>query len=171
MEPLTVLLRLVHIVAGAVWVGMAVFVGFFLGPTMQEVGPDGGKVMLALQRRGLMTLLPVLALGTLLSGLWLYWRASLGFQPAYLASPTGVTFALGGLAALLGYGLGIGVMRPATLRAAALARGLEGSAGGADHQATLAEIGRLRGRAGRAGRAVAALLLLATAAMAVARYL
>ena len=118
-----------------------------------------------------MTLLPVLALGTLLSGLWLYWRASLGFQPAYLSSPAGVTFALGGVLALVGYGLGIAVLRPATLRAAALARDLEDGAGNADRQATLAEIGRLRGRAGRAGGAVAALLLLATAAMAVARYL
>src|ERR687891_465683 len=48
-----ILLRLVHVVFGALWVGMVVFTTFFLAPAVQDTGPDGGKVMAALQRRGI----------------------------------------------------------------------------------------------------------------------
>ena len=51
MELLLLVLRLVHVVGGILWVGFAVFVPFYLAPAIAEVGPDGGKVMAALQRR------------------------------------------------------------------------------------------------------------------------
>src|ERR687891_2534230 len=98
-----ILLRLVHVVFGALWVGMVVFTTFFLAPAVQDTGPDGGKVMAALQRRGIMTAMPIFALGTLLSGIWLYWRLSGGFQAGYLTSPSGLPFGLGGAAGLLAY--------------------------------------------------------------------
>ncbi|MGH2376750.1 MAG: hypothetical protein ACREOC_16325 [Gemmatimonadales bacterium] len=171
MDLLTLALRLVHIVAGAVWVGMAVFTALFLVPAIQDAGPDGGKVMAALQRRGLLTVLPLLALGTLLSGIWLYWRASVGLHPGYVTSRVGLAFGLGGVAALVAYGVGITVMRPAMLRATALAQALGESTSEAEREERLAAIRRLRARGATAGRLVALLLLVAAAAMAVARYL
>ena len=100
MDPLVIVLRLVHVVCGAVWVGMVTFATFFLQPAVQEVGPDGGKVMGAIQRRGLMTVVPLLAIATLVSGLWLYLRAAGGQHAAYARSPMGMAFGLGGLAAM-----------------------------------------------------------------------
>jgi hypothetical protein len=170
MDPLVLLLRLVHVLGGAIWVGMAVFAGFYLTPAIQEVGPDGGKVMGALQRRGIMVVMPLLALGTLISGFWLYWRDSMGLNPGWAGSATGIAFGTGGLFALAGWVVGMAVLRPSMMRAATLAQGLAGTPE-AERAARGEEIARLRRRSAAAGRAVAVLLILATAFMAVARYL
>lgn len=170
MDPVLIALRLVHVVFGALWVGMVVFTTFFLVPAVQDAGPDGGKVMAALQRRGIMTAMPIFAIGTLLSGIWLYWRVSGGFQAAYLTSPGGLTFGLGGAAALLAYSFGMIVMRPSMLRVTALAETL-GSATPREREERMAEMQRLRARGASAGRWVAGLLVATVAAMAVGRYL
>ncbi len=52
MNLLIVLLRLVHIVLGVLWVGMIAFMVVFLTPALRDAGPDGAKVMMALQRAG-----------------------------------------------------------------------------------------------------------------------
>ena len=169
MDILTVALRLVHVVSGALWVGFVVLTTFYLFPSIQEAGADGGKVMAAMQRRGLMSVTPALALATLLSGLWLYWRVSGGFDSGFMRSGTGMTFGLGAAAAIIAYAIGMIVMRPAMLRAAALMQE-GGSLPAGDRESRLAEAGRLRKRGAGAGRMVAMLLLIAVAAMAVARY-
>ena len=48
MNWLQIILRFVHIGAGATWVGMMTFATFFLAPALGDVGPEGGKVMAAL---------------------------------------------------------------------------------------------------------------------------
>ena len=166
-----VALRFIHVVFGALWVGMAVYTAVFLMPAIQEAGPNGGKVMMALQRRGILTVLPVLAVGTLVSGLWLYWRVSGGLTAGFLISGPGLAFGSGGLASIVAYGLGITTMRPAMLRVAALMQGLGSVSSEPDRQVRMADIQRLRGRAALTGRLVAGLLILAVSAMAVARYL
>src|SRR5437763_9946864 len=45
--------RALHVLFGAIWLGMAVFASFFVMPAIQEAGPEGGKVMAILMRRGL----------------------------------------------------------------------------------------------------------------------
>jgi hypothetical protein len=170
MSWLVVLLRLVHVVAGVLWVGFAVFVPAYLGPAIQETGPDGGKVMAALQRRGLMTVLPVLAVLTIVSGVWLYWHLSAGFAPAYLRSTAGHAYGIGGVIAIVGFIIGISVLRPSMLRVLRIMASVP-SAAPADRERLVAEAQRYRARGAAAGRVVAVLLLVATAAMAVARYL
>lgn len=171
MDPLFVLLRLVHVVSGVLWVGSVFFTTIFLVPAMQEAGPDGAKVMAGLQKRGMMTVVPILAIATILSGVWLYWRDSNGFDPAFSASGVGLAFGLGGIAAIIAYAIGITTVRPSMLRAGMLAQQLAQAAQGGEREARMAEIGRLRGRAASAGRVVLGLLLFAAVAMAVARYL
>jgi len=171
MDPLLILLRLLHVGLGALWVGMAAFTTVFLTPAIQDAGPDGGKVMAALQRRGIMTVLPALAIGTLISGFWLYWRVSGGLRPEFMRSGVGLAFGLGGLASVVAYGIGITVMRPSMLRAAALAQGMGPGLGEQERQARMVEAQALRARGAAAGRMVTGLLLFALATMAVARYL
>jgi uncharacterized membrane protein len=124
MDMLMIILRLLHIVAGAVWVGFAVFVAFLLGPAIQDSGPEGGKVMGALMRRGMMTAMPLLAITTILSGLWLYWRVSAGFNAAYMGSPAGAMFGAGGALAILGFVLGMSISRPAMMKVGAMMQSL-----------------------------------------------
>ena len=171
MDPLVIVLRLIHVVAGALWVGMVTFVTYFLQPALQEAGPEGGKVMAAVQRRGIMTVMPILAVATLVSGLWLYLRAAGGQHAEFGRSGPGMAFGLGGLAAIAAFLTGMTVMRPAMLKAVALAQSLGPSATPEERQRVGAEAQRLRTRAGVAGKAVNHLLFLVVAAMAVARYL
>jgi hypothetical protein len=169
MTALLLALRLAHIVSGALWVGFVILTTFYVIPSIQESGPEGGKVMAALQRRGIMTVTPILAITTLISGLGLYWWLSGGFRSEFMGSGTGITFGAGGLAAIVAYVLGMTVMRPAMLRAAALMQ-QAGTLPAAEREAAIAEVTRLRARGGAVGRTVAALLIFAVAAMAVGRY-
>ncbi len=153
-------MRLVHIVLGAFWVGTLIFTAFFLGPAVRDAGPEGGKVMEALMRRRFMNIMPVVAILTLASGVWLYWFASAGFQPAYMRSPAGMTIGIGALAAVAAFVLGVGILRPAMLKAARLSQ----------DPAQLAAAQALRMRAAVMGQVIAALLAAAAAAMAIARY-
>ena len=171
MDALLIFLRLVHVVSGVLWVGSMFFTTIFLVPSMQEAGPDGAKVMAGLQKRGMMTVVPILAIATILSGVWLYWRVSNGFDPAFSTSGIGLAFGLGGIAAIIAYAIGITTVRPSMLRAGMLAQQLAQAPQGGEREAQMVEIGRLRARAAAAGRVVLGLLLFATAAMAVARYL
>jgi len=171
MDPLQLVLRLLHVVGGAIWVGAVVFMAWFLIPAVGDSGPDGGKVMTALQRRGVLNFIPLVAIVTLLSGLGMFWQSATILGATWIHSPVGMTFSLGALAAIVAFILGVAVMRPAVLRAGVLAQTMAQLATGQEHHARLAEIQALRLRSAAAGRIVAALLLVASAAMAVARYL
>jgi len=171
VDLLVIVLRLIHIVSGALWVGMATFTVYYLQPALQEVGPDGGKVMAAIQRRGIMTVMPLMAVAALLSGLWLYLRNAGGQHAAYAQSGQGMAFGIGGVAAIAAWLTGMFVMRPAMMKAVALAQSLGPSATPEERQRVGAEAQRLRGRSAVAGKAMTHLLFLALAAMAVARYI
>ena len=63
-----------------------VFAATMLMPSVRDTGPDGGKVMLALLRRGYMTILPVAALLTIVSGFWMYMKLMSTVGPAWAGS-------------------------------------------------------------------------------------
>ena len=171
MNLLIVTLRLLHIVLGVFWAGTLVFFATFLVPSVRDVGPDGAKVMSALQRRRFLDVMPAVAALTILSGLWLYWRLSGGLSIGWVTSRFGLALGLGGLLSVIAFGIGIGVMRPAALRAAALAQGLATSPEGPERATQLAAVQQLRQHTVTAGRVVAVLLIFATALMAMARYI
>jgi len=156
MNWLMIVLRLVHIGSGALWVGMMAFMTFYLTPALNEVGPDAGKVMQALQRQKIMIVMPVLALLTIISGLWMMSRLYAG-PSDFSRSRTGMALNVGALSAIIAFLIGIVFMRPL----------MEKSMKTTDP----AEAQKLRARAGALSRWVARLLMLALGAMAVARYL
>ena len=131
--------------------------------------PDGGKVMAVLQRRGLMTAFPIFALVTVLSGFWLYLRASRE-APAFSSSRTGITLGVGGLCALIALFIGLLVITPSMNRAAATAQQAAQAAGAEERQALMGRAGQLRSRAGAASRIATLLLIIAACTMAVGRY-
>lgn len=160
-----------HVVGAVLWVGMLFFTTFFLIPAVQEAGPEGGKVMGALQRRGIMNVMPLLALSTILSGIWLYWRASLGFEPAYMRSRPGMAFGFGGALGIAAFVLGLTIVRPSMMRAMAIMQSLGSATSDEERQQRASEAQRLRTRSGVVGQLVAWMLLIAAGTMAVARYL
>jgi uncharacterized membrane protein len=170
MDPLLLLVRLLHVGLGVFWAGTLMFSALFLLPAIRDAGPDGAKVAAGLMRRRFLDWLPAVAGLTVLSGFWLYWRASAGFSSGYMRSATGMAYGLGGVAAVLALGLGLAIVRPSMLRAATLSQGAA-LASGQERDAQLATAQALRARAAAAGRIVAGLLALAAATMAVGRYL
>ncbi|MGH8622284.1 MAG: hypothetical protein ACRET3_09115, partial [Burkholderiales bacterium] len=82
-------LRLVHVVLGMFWAGTLIFVATFLNPAVRAAGPEGAPVMQRLQERGLLSVMPVVAALTILSGLALYWRLSGGLEPVWVRSRMG----------------------------------------------------------------------------------
>jgi hypothetical protein len=127
--------------------------------------------MAALQRRRFLEVMPAVAVLTILSGIWLYSRISGGFTSAWMTSPSGLALGIGGVLSIVAFLVGVGIMRPASLRAAGLAKQAATSPEGPERSAQLASVQRLRSRSVKAGRVVAVLLTLVTALMAVARYL
>ncbi len=167
---LMIVLRFAHVVSGALWVGMFAFMTFFLMPAFAEAGPDGAKVQAALAKRRIAVIMPLIALITLVSGMWLFQRLSGGAAGAFLQTPAGLAFGLGGLAALLAFVVGIGLGRPVMMRSMKLAASLP-AASPTDRPLMMAEMQRLKDRSAALNRVVMVLLLFALGAMAVARYL
>jgi uncharacterized membrane protein len=167
---ITLLLRLIHILAGVFWVGAIFVIAGFLLPTARATGREGGRFMqhLMLQRR-LPIFLAIAALHTVFSGFTLYGRLVSATHGAWAGTPPGMAYGVGGLAAILGALVGMVVSGPAARRMAAL--GLRGAGEGAPSAAQQAEIERLQGRLVLGSRLVAGFLAVAAGAMAVARYL
>jgi hypothetical protein len=171
MSALFLLMRLVHIVLGVFWVGTLIFAATLLMPSVRDTGPDGGKVMFALMKRGYMNVIPAVALLTLLSGFWLYWRDSLAGGDVWARSMSARVFGAGALAALVAFGIGISVIRPNAVKLRAIMESLQSTPEGPVRGALMADMNGPRTKMTAAAPWVAALLGIATACMAVARYL
>ena len=170
MDPILILLRIVHVLGGVFWAGAILFVVHFLEPAVRDAGPDGATVMQALRKRRYLEAVPVTAFLTLLSGYGLYWRTFGRLHPGLDASGPELAFGLGGLASLLAFVVGVTLLRPSALRIGAL--GAELARVPAERKAALQEeVGRLRLRMRKSGRWVAVLLSVAILSMAVGRYL
>jgi uncharacterized membrane protein len=166
-----IILRLVHILGGIFWLGSGLFTTLFLVPALGRLGPAGaGPVMGALQQRRLFTVLPLVAVVTILSGARLLHIASSGFASVYFTTATGRTLLWSGVAAVTGFLLSLVVARPAMVRAGQLGASMATLAE-AERGARAAEIERLRRRGANASALAILLLLVAGAGMAVARYL
>ncbi len=171
MDWALVVLRFLHVVLGAYWAGVILFTALYLEPSVRAAGPAGGQVMGQLMARGHLTMLPVVALVTILSGVDLLRRVSGGFDPAFMGSRMGIALSIGALAAIVAFIIGVSIMRPTALKVMALSQAAMQAPEGAARDAQLAAIAPLRQRATATLRAVAVLLAVAVTTMAVARYL
>lgn len=162
-------LRLVHIGAGAFWVG-AVFTFFlFVQPAAMAAGP--GAVPFTYQllhhRR-----LPVFILGTagvtVLAGIWLLVITSNGLDPELLFDELRMGYTVGGIVAILTFAVGALYVFPRTRTVERTLGSLvaDGRPPTPDEQQTLARAG---GEARRAGWLVLIGLTIAVVAMATAR--
>jgi uncharacterized membrane protein len=163
-------LRLVHILGGVFWVGSVMFATLLLAPTLQAVGPGAGPVMNQLVKVRKMPLVMMISSAlTIVSGVWLLIIDSAGQPGVWMRSGTGMTFGFGGVLAILGFVIGMAVNAPASKRLAVLGAAA-GARGGPPTAEEQAEIRRVQGRMSAASKIVMVLLVLATGAMAIARY-
>jgi hypothetical protein len=98
---LFLLLRSAHVLLAATWVGMTALSAFVLFPAMKDLGTGAAPVGAALDRRMINAIFGALAGLTVLTGLYLYWRLTGGFDPAMSATRSARVFGTGGAAGIL----------------------------------------------------------------------
>ena len=154
MSSFDLTIRVVHVLGACIWLGAAFFIGWFLMPDMREAGPDGGKVMAAVQKRGWVVLMPVIATTTVLTGFWLYrpYMGAAGNASKYLG--------LGGVIGVIALVIGGGVVGRSMSKAEKLSA----------NPATMAQAGALRARAMRWVRIMSVLVILTAILMTIAMY-
>ena len=163
-------LRILHIIGGTFWVGSGLFTTFFLIPALGTVGPAAGPVMAALQARRLYTVLPAVAVVTIVSGARLMWITSGGFDGSYFARGSGQVFAGAAIAAVLAFAISTLYVRPAAERASRIGAELASAPDERARAALGAEMGAVRSRMGTGSTAAVVLLIVAAVGMAIGRY-
>lgn len=165
-----VVLRLIHILGGAFWLGAAVTMFLFLQPTAQATAPEGQRFMLHLLRnRRFSDVVLAAALLTGVAGAILFWRGTNGLDLALITQPQALGFTVGGVAGGIALLLFLFVGYPAGRRMIMIGGRLEAERRPPDEEerSILAAAQRVLGRV---GVTVLALLVIAAAAMATARY-
>lgn len=135
MDVVFVFTRTLHIVLAAIWFGAVVVNIFFLTPSVRETKAAGGQVMSAMMGRGYVTFLQAISGIVTLTGFYLYWKLTLGFDPAASGSMParviGVGVITGFIASIVGplfVGRSIKSVSRIMAKAAPLADGAEKSA-------------------------------------------
>jgi uncharacterized membrane protein len=165
------LVRVIHIVCAALWVGSAAMSAVVLTPALRELGAEAGKFAAALERRKVGMLFGIIAIITVVTGVWLYWMYTGGFSPEVSRSHAGMAYGAGGLCGIVGLILGVAVLTPSHMRAGKLTAQAANLPAGADRAPLLAQAARLRQRAEIATRIIAVLVVTAATLMAAALYL
>jgi uncharacterized membrane protein len=171
LDWLQIALRIVHIGAGVFWAGSAFFFFSFIEPTTAAIGPDSQKFMhhLVTRRRIIQVILTAATL-TVAAGAILYWRASGGLDPAWIARPTGLTFTVAGIVGLASWLVGIIGIGPSVGQMDKLAAGMA-AAGRPPTPDEMARFQTLAGRLHLFGVTDVVSLGFVVVAMSVARYL
>ncbi len=152
-------LRLLHIVAGLVWVGAALLMSFYIEPTAAASGAAGKGFLRALySRSNFPRLIPLSAAVTTIAGLLLYGLLS---YHETMSSPMGLILSIGALFGLLAFGHGYFTV----WRSAAVYTRLAGAA-----EADKGTLEQVEAKMRRNGRVSMWLALVSLALMAGARY-
>jgi uncharacterized membrane protein len=165
------LLRLLHIFAGVFWVGSSFFMVWIFTPSVEAAGDDGRRFQQRFMRDSRFSpALGAAAILTTLSGLLLYWRASAGLNPQWLATRAGIALTIGGLAGLLAALHGGAVLGRHATRLAEIGKAIA-SAGGPPQPEQVQEIQALQGKIQRGSVISVILMCIALAGMALAQSL
>ncbi len=167
-----VVFRLLHIVAGVLWVGSAFLFGAFIGPAAAEVAPTAGPLFgVLVHKRKLPKVIVGLGAVTVVAG-WILWLGRMndyGGIGDWVGTTFGRVLTIGAILATIAFFVGwLGIGRNVE-RLVAL--GDQIAAGGGPPTAEQsAEMGRVQRALEVSGKVDLALLLLAVAAMSTARY-
>lgn len=136
-------LRLVHIVASVCWVGGGFIFFLFVEPTAKALSPTGPQfVQHMVNKRRFNIFMVISSTLTVLSGGLLIWQVSGGDLSNYMQTGRGLGFALGSLAGVVVYFIGMFGVNPRAIKLAKLGAQIR-AAGGPPTPAQGAELHRL----------------------------
>jgi hypothetical protein len=165
------LVRVAHVATAALWFGATAFLVLYLVPTVQQSGPAGGQVMSNLTRRGFNNFMASVAGTTVLSGIWLYWRFTGGFDPVVSSTHAGIAFGVGGLSGLIALIIGGSIVGRGGKKMLELGDRIPSTPEGPARAALMQEIAAVRARTGAGAKAVLALVGFALVLMTLAHYI
>lgn len=166
---LFLLIRAAHVLLAATWVGAVAFTTFYLMPALEEAGPSAGPVMRALERRKVPAFMAVVGGTVVLTGFYLYYRFTGGFDPTLSGSMGARVFGTGGLAGLVALILGGAVVGRGAKKLGDLGARL-GSAPASERAALATEIAAVRQRVAIFSRIIFVLQMIAVVLMAIGHY-
>jgi hypothetical protein len=164
-------MRVLHVVLAGAWFGAAVLLTLYLGPAVEQAGPAGGKLMGILVRRGLAKYMAAIGGLTIVTGVYLFWRFTGGFDPALSSSRAGMAFSVGALTGLIALILGGSMVGASAKKLAALDAQAGTMPEGPGRAALMNTMETLRERMSTFGKIVVALLFISMAAMALGHYI
>jgi uncharacterized membrane protein len=148
--------RALHALLGAVWLGALTLLTLLLMPAIQDAGPAGGAVMGSLFKRKIHAFMAGIAGLTVLSGVYLYWRYTNGFDPEVAGSMAMRIVGLGGVLGLAAAIIGGSVVARGTKKVMELMQA-----------GKVEEAARVRSRTATASRWVLVLVFVAIVCMTV----
>jgi len=108
MDYLKIVLRLIHVISGVFWVGSAVFMNFFFGPTLRATGEAGKQFAGHLMTRTRFSnFITYSALSAVIAGALLYGIDADWFSSPWFRSGAGIGFAIGAVFGLVGLVAGL----------------------------------------------------------------
>jgi hypothetical protein len=172
LDPIMLVLRLFHVVAGALWFGSAFLFAGFVGPAAAETAPSSGPLMSAvIKKRRAAKVISWLAITTVIAG-WLLWaKNALGYPSIgdWVTSSFGLVLTIGGVLATVAAYYGITGIGNNVERLVAIGDDVAAS-GGPPTPEQGARMAHLGAEIERHGKIDLVLLFLAVIAMATARY-
>jgi hypothetical protein len=165
-----IVLRIVHVIAGTLWVGAAISYFFFVEPAVKILGAGGPKFMQGfMEKRRYPLYMNLTSALTIVAGALLYWNTSGNLQLAWIQTRPGLGFTIGSIIAILGYLVGFFMIRPRAQRLAKLGQTI-GMAGGPPTPEQAAEMQTIDQQMKDIERVEVILLVIALIMMATARY-
>ena len=164
-------MRVLHVVLAGAWLGAAMIATLYLGPALQELGPAGIPVMATMVRRGLIAYMASVGGLTIVTGIYLFWRFTAGFDPAISASRAGMAFSIGALTGVIALILNGSMVGGSAKKLVALGNRAASMPEGAERAALMNAMDGLRTKFVTVGRIVVLLLLISMAAMALGHYI
>jgi len=161
-----VIVRSIHVLLGIFWGGSVLFAMLYLDGATKDAGPAGGKVMQQLQKRGYMSRLLLVGATTVVTGAYVLWSVSGGFDPAFMGSLRGIVVSTGALTGFLVLGV-LGHMSLPTARKMGVVAQRVAAAESAPDPDDLAELARLRAKLSLALRIAGVLMAVTLVAMTV----
>ncbi len=165
-----VFLRLVHIMAGAFWVGAALMMTFFISPTVNATQDSGRNFMRHFMGKTKFNLVMwSAALLTVIAGSILYWIDSSALQSSWMSTGPGIGYSISAMFAF--FGLLVGVFQNRNSNGMAALGGqihAQGSPPSPEQASQMQKFGKALALGGKLN---ALFLTLATLGMAIARFM
>jgi hypothetical protein len=167
---LFLVLRVIHVLLAALWLGSVALMVLFVLPASKEMGAAAAPMMGAIGRRGVNRFMGALGGVTVLTGIYLYWRFTGGFAPELSATRAAMVFGTGGIAGILAVIIGGAVVGRNAARMEALGAKAGALPEGAERASLVAQSAAARDRVLTGARIVLVLQMIALACMAIGHY-